>query len=286
MEGYKAIVITRTEIMAGPVDFVFEKDFKRYRTKNGMAYIFQIVHNTEKQPQGSCVVEGKIVFSTDEDSKRTCSELPEEVRNPERLHGFYTQWLKDCSGAFVRPPTLTQCLSNTTSFIDVSGSFVSINPEEEEDDWLLLWVPTMLKLSPPEFSIGWAPVYKKKTTRIPILTEFDSRDTKEIHTIHISPQDVELQITPARSDINLYPQELQDLQIPYSADLQTLRLHDVNQEKLRKRLRDARIRVKLARYRAERIAQLYERKYGIWPEEDREEAQTEVESESGDEDEN
>ena len=270
--------------MAGSIDFIFEKDFKRYRTKNGMSYVFEIIHSLEKQPQGLCVVEGETIFSTDEDSKKKCSELPEEVRNPERLHVFYTQWLKDCSGAFVRPPTLTQCLSNTVSFLDISGACANISPEEEDDDWLLLWVPTILKLNPPEFSIGWAPLYKKKSTRIPILSEFDTLDTKEIHTIHISQSDVELQTNPTRSVINTYPQEIQDLEIPYSANLQTLRLHDVHQEKLRKRLHDARIRVKLARYRAERIAQLYERKYGVWPEEDNDEAQTEIESESEDED--
>ena len=49
---------------------------------------------------------------------------------------------------------------------------------------------------------------------------------------------------------------------------------------MRKRIREARIRAKLARYRAERLAQQFERKYGVWPEEDQEEAQTEIDSDS------
>ena len=275
---------TTTTMTTMPVGFVFNTDFKRYKSKNGMVYMFQVVHPTEVS-QGLCTIEGEVILSADEDTESKCKELPEEVRNPERLGAFYTQWLKDCRGSFVRPPTLTQCLSNTTFFLDISASCATISPEEEEDDWLLLWVPTSLKLHPPQFSIGWAPLYKKKYTRIPILSEFDSQDTKEIHTIHISKPDMELQTNTTRLSPNEYPEELKDLQIPYSADLQPLRLHDAHQDKLRKKVHDARIRLKLARYRADRLAQTYERKYGVWPEEDREEAQTEVESDSDNEEE-
>jgi len=52
---------------------------------------------------------------------------------------------------------------------------------------------------------------------------------------------------------------------------------DAQRDKLRRRIREARIRAKLALYRAERLAHKYEERYGIYPEHDEEEAQTEAE---------
>jgi hypothetical protein len=76
------------------------------------------------------------------------------------------------------------------------------------------------------------------------------------------------------------PEELTD--IPLS-DLSPFRL-DANfekqREKYRKRIRDARIKAKLARYRAERLCAIYEEKFGYWPSEDEDEAQTEVDSDN------
>jgi len=67
------------------------------------------------------------------------------------------------------------------------------------------------------------------------------------------------------------------------SDISPFRL-DVNfekqREKYRKRIRDARIKAKLARYRAERLCAIYEDKFGYWPSEDEDEAQTEVESDN------
>jgi hypothetical protein len=78
---------------------------------------------------------------------------------------------------------------------------------------------------------------------------------------------------------NEWLQEISDLSIPYS-ELPTLRLDpnfEQQKEKYRRRVRDARIRSKLAKYRAERLAQRYEERFGVYPEEDEEEAQTEAE---------
>jgi vacuolar-type H+-ATPase subunit H len=75
-----------------------------------------------------------------------------------------------------------------------------------------------------------------------------------------------------------------DLHVPY-VDTTTLRLDselELQKEKMRRKVRDARIRAKLSRYRAERIASKFEDKFGFYPEEDIEEAQTEVENSSDD----
>ena len=53
---------------------------------------------------------------------------------------------------------------------------------------------------------------------------------------------------------------------------------DIQREKYRKRVRDARLRAKLARYRAERLEHRFFERFGVWPEEDADEAQTEAEN--------
>ena len=264
-------------------NIVFQKDFVRTRTKNGMSYTFKIDHASEDveellKDQTSCFVEGETIYNDDDDYMKKCNELPEETKNPLRLSTLFTQWLKNCSGVFVRPPTLTQCLANTSSFVDGSTAVVTILPEEEDHDWILVWVPTILRLQSPHFHIGWAPVLKKKSTRIPLLTEFETESVTDIHTVKVVQPEVQLAL-PTRPTTHEWPEELKDLEIPF-VNSQTLRLHDVQQEKMRKRIHEARIRAKLARYRAERLAQQFERKYGVWPEEDQEEAQTEIDSDS------
>lgn len=262
-----------------------------------MLYIFDTTLPEETPEDVQWCLEGGTLLACDTEEQRIhiCETLPEEAHNPERLHAIYTSWLQDCSGAFVRPPTLTQCLGNTKSIVDLSGGCVTIEPDDEDDDWQLLWVPTRLTLrnQPRSFTLAWAPLYRKKATRIPSFAESrpstPTPELNEIHEVQITTHSAhsahpEIQLEhpsrplPAHSDTD-WLQELTDIPAPY-VNSQTLRLQDPHQEKLRKRIRDARIRAKLARYRAERLAAHYERRYGEWPEEDAEEAETDVGSDS------
>ena len=81
------------------------------------------------------------------------------------------------------------------------------------------------------------------------------------------------------------PAWVQDISLMPLSDRPALRLEaelDSAKERFRRRIRDARLRAKLAKYRAERMAQQFQEKYGVYPIEDSEEAQTEYGSSSED----
>ena len=74
-------------------------------------------------------------------------------------------------------------------------------------------------------------------------------------------------------------EEVQDSQLPLSEG-PTLRLTiemEAHKERLRRRVREARLRAKLARHRAEKVARKFEEQFGYYPEEDDEEGMTERE---------
>jgi hypothetical protein len=268
----------------------FSNTFKRQTAPDGSPmYWFLSCYSQDdtthnEKPQLS--VDGSMYYSEtdqleDRNNDQVFTVLPEETKNPEVHKKVFETWLRDCSGTFVKPPTLTQCLANTTSIWDSNAPVATINPTEEDSDWVLQWVPTKLKVCMPNFQIYWAPSYKTQSTRIPDIFS-------QIKPIKAESEQIELQqpekvYTITRLNENPpkdeWIQELTDLSLPYT-DSPTLRFDpsiDKQKEKYRRRVRDARIRVKLARYRAERLAQQYEEKYGNYPEEDQEECQTEVE---------
>ena len=125
----------------------------------------------------------------------------------------------------------------------------------------------------PVFQIYWAPCYKKVCTSRITLEEPELQQPEKTYTVLSQPLRL--------NDETEWIQEMADLHVPF-ADSTTLRLDpdvEVQKERFRRKVRDARIRAKLARYRAERMAVRYEEKYGAYPEEDLEEAQTEAETE-------
>jgi hypothetical protein len=270
----------------------FSNTFKRQTTPDGSPmYWFLSCYtqdDTTHNEKPYLSVDGAIYYSESDqlvsrNNNQLFTVLPEETRNPEVHKKVFETWLRDCSGTFVKPPTLTQCLANTTSIWDSNAPVATINPTEEDSDWILQWVPTKLKVCMPTFQIYWAPCYKTQSTRIPDL--FNTVSPPNATTI---PDTIELQ-QPEKiytiTRLNEQPpkdewlQELTDLSLPYT-DSPTLRFDpslDRQRDKFRRRVRDARIRVKLARYRAERLAQQFEEKYGTYPEEDEEEGQTEAE---------
>ena len=271
----------------------FSSSFKRQTTPDGsIVYIFSNCYSqtdtTHNEPI-DLAVNGSILYVEKDQLNSKVNEqyftkLPEETHNPVNCKKVYKKWLMDCSGAFVKPPTLDECLANTVSILDSNAPIASLNSTEEDSDWIIQWIPTKIHIQIPKFEIYWAPCYKLLYTRIPEMIPSNSsakESSKVMEQIELqNPEKVytitRLNNTAQQSE---WPQELNDTVLPYS-DLPPLRFDssiEAQREKYRRRVRDARIRAKLARYRAERMAQRYEERYGIYPEEDEEEAQTEAE---------
>lgn len=259
----------------------FSNKFKRQKTPDGSyQYWFTTAYqqdekNMNEKPPIS--VEGETVCAENgfsyEEEEAAFKKLPEEVYNPATSKKVFEKWLEDCSGAFVKPPSIEQCLANVQNIWDSNASVASLDTSEENLSWTLQWIPTKVKVNPPVFQIYWAPCFKTEATRIPEFTE--ESDMKDYDSIDLQEPEktTRVIIAPKGSE---WIQELTEVNIPLS-DSPALRLNvDSQREKFRQRVRESRIRAKLARYRAERLAQRFEEKFGEYPEEDNDEAETEV----------
>jgi hypothetical protein len=228
---------------------------------------------------------------SNEEELKIFKEIPEECFNPSVSRRILETWLQECGSSFTKCPTLEHCLSNLENHFDESALVAPINAGEEDESWILQWIPTRIIVRRPKFQIWWAPCYKILNTRIPELEEFEEKiPTSDYHEIQLNLPDKNPIIlddnsrlirTSQKSNAQEvdWLQEINDSSLPYS-DSPDLRLNlevDTQREKFRRRVRDARIRAKLAKYRAERLAHRYEVKFGDYPEEDEEEGQTEVE---------
>lgn len=255
----------------------FKPDFKRVSTQSGKnMYIFDTLYTQDESNQNekhSLFVNGINVEPDISLDKETYFKRPDDLDNPSIIKNVYLQWINDCSGAFVKCPTIEQCLSKSESIVDSNASIATIYPEEEDNSWTLQWNPIRVKVDMPVFQIYWAPSYK---------VPFKSRIAFDEPEHEALDKTIELQTNiKSRTD---WLQEMADLHVPF-VDSSTLRLEsemEAQKDKFRRKVRDARIRAKLSKYRAERMAVRYEEKYGVYPEEDLEEAQTEVDSNSDD----
>ena len=253
----------------------FKPDFKRQSTTTGKyMYWFDTLYTQNKDNCNEfypLFVSGINVEPELATDKEDFYKKPDDLDNPSVVRNVYLQWISDCSGAFVKCPSIEQCLSNTESIIDTNASITTIYPEEEDSSWTLQWAPTKIRVDMPNFKIYWSPSYK-----IP----FKSRISLDEEPVISLEKTIELQTQERpRTD---WLQEMADIHIPF-VDSGTLRLEselEAQKEKHRRKVRDARIRAKLSKYRAEREAVRYEEKYGVYPEEDADEAQTDAESNS------
>lgn len=233
-------------------------------------------------------VNGEVIFSEPEqiatvDEDTLFSILPEECRDPMTSRRVFEHWIQDCSGAFIKPPTIESCLAHTEVIWDSNAPVATLAPTEEDSDWILQWVPTKVKVDTPTFQIYWAPSYKTQhSSRIPFTDEMTlNRGISGTETIELQGSETNTRVIVTQIPSQL--QELTDAALPLS-DSPTLRLNmeiDVAEDKYRRRVREARIRSKLAHYRAERLAHRFEERFGYYPEEDEEEAQTEAEQTDG-----
>jgi hypothetical protein len=264
---------------------VFSSKFKRQKTSEGrIQYQFEASYPKDMESHELAIDGDTIINESDKD----INKMPEEIFNPSLTRKVFETWISDCSGSFVKSPTIEQCLSNVTNIVDSNAQIAQIM-ESEDESWIYLWVPTRIQVDMPRFYIYWAPSYKTKLTRIPDLGLVESNEYADVEinmpeTTYIPTTDgTRLITTRDICQSSDWLQELSDSALPLS-DSPTLRLNmelteaeQVHREKYRRRVREARIRAKLSKYRAERLAERYEERFGVWPEEDEEEARTDVE---------
>lgn len=281
----------------------FDSKFKSTAAPSGKrVFTFQTIYkqtvkNWNETPP--LAVEGKVYYA-DDSWKETADEdllfrtLPEETQNPEVCKKVFTTWISDCSGAFVKPPTIEQCLGNVIICLDSNADPAPMLSTEEDSDWVLQWIPTSVRVDQPKFEIHWAPCYKTPyTARIPELTDVGSPTAASalIDDVQVQAPEKTYTIVQTANPRTFngdsgWLHELNDMTLPLQ-DGPALRLNtdldmEEQREKYRRKVRDARLRAKLARYRAERMAKRFEDRFGVYPEEDEEEAQTEVDSDGSD----
>lgn len=258
----------------------FKSQFKRQNNSNGKyMYWFDTIYtqtDENRNEEHPLAINGYVINPEVSATKEELMKPPEDILNPSVWKKVYTQWIEDCSGAFVKCPSLEQCLARTESIVDPDAEIPSVTPEEEDEMWTLQWLPTKVKVDIPVFQIYWSPSYKVLCkSRITLDETLEVQQPEKTYTILPNTQ------STLRLNDNEWIQEMADLHVPF-ADSTTLRLDpdvEAQKERFRRKVRDARIRAKLARYRAERMAVRYEEKFGSYPEEDTEEAQTEAETE-------
>jgi hypothetical protein len=266
---------------------VFSTKFRRQKTPEGrIQYWFDTCYSSHDEMHPLAVEGDTILSEIVEEQFR----LPEEINNPVISRRVFETWITDCSGAFVRSPTIEQCLANVTAIWDSNAPIAKVDTSEQEDTWIYMWTPTKIKVDMPHFQIYWAPSYKSKLARIPDVADegqgssvYDGIEVDSPERSYAIAADGTRLITTTAPKASVEEQgwQLQELNLsalPLS-DSPTLRLTTdyAQREKFRKRVRESRIRAKLAKYRAERLAERYEERFGEYPEEDEEEAQTEVE---------
>jgi hypothetical protein len=231
------------------------------------------------------VEEGEI---PEEDEQTIFQTLPDTCHTDGMIQRIYEQFAKECGKWFKKCPTLDAFRNGLQQVVDGDATIASLRPNEEDYDWQLLWVPTVIRMIGSNFTIGWAPCYKlkqhKQSRLIPDQEEVDDSLIPELQGPELSPSIQEgntrlIHTNPSTTVRTDWLQEIPESMLPYS-DIPALRLDEeflAQREKYRRRVREARIRAKLARYRAERIAQRFEERFGVYPDEDEEEAQTEAE---------
>ena len=275
----------------------FQDTFQKERTTSGQwEYRFRhkrLHHDGETYIV--CSVEGANLPSEQEDGEIREEDdtlifdtLPTNCFLERTIETVYERFMEECGKWFQKRPTLDAFRNGLQQSIDTDALIVSLGPNEEDYDWKLLWIPTVIRVLGGKFTIGWAPCYKLKQTKqsrlIPEQEDTESGFIPELQEPELSPSlqegNTRLILTNPSTTVRTdWLQEIPESMLPYS-DIPALRLDDeflAQREKYRRRVRESRIRAKLARYRAERIAQRFEERFGVYPDEDEEEAQTEAE---------
>lgn len=223
----------------------------------------------------------------EEDETRIFMTLPNDCFSDGMIEQLYTTFMEDCGKWFQKRPTLETFRNGLHQEVDQDAMIASLGPNEEDYDWELGWVPTVVRVGGGHFTVGWAPCYKfRRTKRSRLIPESETGEEMipELQGLEATPSPQEgntrlIHTNPSTTVRTDWLQEIPTSMLPYS-DIPALRLDEeflAQREKYRRRVREARIRAKLARYRAERLAHRFEERFGVYPDEDEEEAQTEAE---------
>ena len=252
----------------------FAEKFQR-GTHSGQ-YVFRISYATLDPPCTGVRVGGDVPIDQEELWK-----LPEACSQKEVGEFIVKTWFHSCKHFFSKPISFDAVMARTlTHEADPAEAVAALSPEEEENEWFLLWVPTSVVMEKQHITVRWAPT-QKKLAESRIEEDF-SGDTPSIQGAEESQFRV-IENQPLNASDAQWIQDVSEL--PFS-DRPALRLavdQEASKEKLRRRVRDARLRAKLARYRAERLAMLFQERLGFYPEENGEEVQTEYEGSSDEE---
>lgn len=209
------------------------------------------------------------------------SKMPDELENPMCLKAIFDQWLTDCSNCFVKPPTFEKF--KYISELAIQYDMADTIDCSENTLCVFHWFPVSIDLDMPIFKVNWSIMHKTlqtPTTSDKIVIDDDAPELQLEEQTFLQQSDGTRFIQTKEGVRTEWLQEFNDASLPLS-DSPALRLQveydNTMREKFRRRVREARIRAKLARYRAERLAQRYEERFGDYPDEDAEEAQTEAE---------
>jgi hypothetical protein len=182
--------------------------------------------------------------------------IPKECASEAIVSYVVRSWHETCKHVFAKQLNIDNFISISTHLLDKAYPVIALTPEEENQEWILLWSVTRIEISKNLMRIYWAPTHKR-LYQSRIIEDFDSHPD-------------EYKIIDANVEFPL-------------AEGPALRLEsdiDHGQEEFRRRIRDARLRTKLYKYRCEKLALQFEKKYGYYPTEDEEEAQTEYETDT------
>jgi hypothetical protein len=251
---------------------------KELTSKSTYKYSFSIecaVNTEEEREQFKSICVQTVQPNKDIDT------LPDELVNPACLKAIFDQWILDCSNCFVKPPTFEKFkyVSELAVQHDVSDDL------ECSSNTLcnFYWFPVTIVLDMPVFKIHWSVMHKTPQTPTGVLDKIVFNDDSPIVQTKYpySEQPDGTRFIKTNEGVRTeWLQEMNGSALPLS-DSPALRLEldydEAQREKFRRRVREARIRAKLARYRAERLAHRYEERFGAYPDEDMEEAQTEAE---------
>jgi hypothetical protein len=250
----------------------FDPKFERLPT----GYLFNVLPESIDTETWPC--EGILVGGQNHVSDTDLWAMPDTCKNEDLIKNVLNSWYDDCKRVFKKPFNVTGLYNKVTNVVDKDFSIAALSPEEEEQEWNLLWVPSRLELRKNEVVLLWAPTHKKPGMSR-IIEDFEVQSPEESQYRIIANAEY-----PATTDASW----IQDIsQLPLS-DSPALRLEmdlDSAKERMRRRVRDSRLRAKLARYRAERLAQSFLERYGVYPEPDADEIETEYEQSSSQSDE-
>ena len=239
--------------------------------------------NVELFDNTSWNCEGALIGADLKVSDKTIWKLPEACKDENIVKHVLQSWHDDCKHVFVKPLSLSSLQEKVTHKVDITYPIVALSPDEETQEWILLWTITKIDISKTLVTFYWAPTHKKPSLSR-INESFDQDNIMEIQ----DPEYSQYRIIDSSKKNNAWmsnPAWVQDISLMPLSDRPALRLEaelDNAKERFRRRIRDARLRAKLAKYRAERMAQQFQEKYGVYPIEDSEEAQTEYGSSSED----